>query len=281
VPSAVPPTDLAPGRRRLRRLPAALIAAALVGTPLVALTAAPALATYATVPDQPGVTMTRSWYTLQANVTAPGNDGGSAITDYAINVTGPHYNQTITLSGPYPATFRNLTASTSYSVQVHAINGIGNSANRTVATSTTALPGPLPIAGTDQLIAGESAMLSSGGLFAPNTYALTSAGAAQLDTLAANLERATSIRCEGYTDPGKDHVHNFWLGLARAKAVCDGLTARNVNATTSLISYGDSRAFTTGPLRAINRRVVVFVATAYIGCVVRTGNTQGSRTPHC
>jgi hypothetical protein len=93
-----------------------------------------------TVPDAPTIG-TASAGSLSASVvfTAPGNDGGSAITGYTAtstpgSITGAGASSPITVSG--------LTAGTPYTFTVHATSAIGNSAESAASNSVTPTSSP-------------------------------------------------------------------------------------------------------------------------------------------
>jgi hypothetical protein len=89
----------------------------------------------ATVPGAPTIgTATAGDTTASVAFTAPGSDGGSAITGYTVTSTPG----SITASGASsPITITGLTNGTAYTFKVHATNAVGNSAQSAASNSVT------------------------------------------------------------------------------------------------------------------------------------------------
>jgi outer membrane protein OmpA-like peptidoglycan-associated protein len=218
------------------------------------------VATPATVPDAPAVQVTTSWYSARAVVTAPGWNGGTALTGYLLTLRGPTGDKSVLVATAGAVSFSGLAPASVYTFTTYAGNTMGLSRAVVATVRTAALPAPKPVPAAPTTFApGESATLSGAGLFANGSATLTSQGKAQVLRLSRDLSKARSIRCEGYTDFGGNADANWWLGLARAQSVCQALRSDGVRATQHLVSWGQLKPVTTHAHRELNRRVIVFV----------------------
>ena len=103
------------------------------GTITVELTADPSIYVVQTVPGAPtAVVATTTSTTATFTWTAPATDGGAAITSYLVTLSNGDTCTTSTLT----CTFNNLTAGTTYTASVEAINSVGSS----IAVTQTAMP---------------------------------------------------------------------------------------------------------------------------------------------
>ncbi|GAA5141750.1 hypothetical protein GCM10023340_03970 [Nocardioides marinquilinus] len=129
-------------------------------------------------------------------------------------------------------------------------------------TRNGALAVPMRLAFGHQLTKGQAVTLDGTGLFSLNSVKLTGPARNQLTRLAAALDDAAAVRCEGYSDYAGAVDRNATLAAGRAAAVCRMLGQQVEGLETSTVSYGPTwpaAVGATSDARRLNRRVVVAV----------------------
>ncbi len=142
-----------------------------------------------------------------------------------------------------------------------AYNGRVRETRAVYRTRDGALAVPVGYAFGHQLEQGHAVTLDGKALFAGDATELSAAAERKVARLAAALEDASSIRCEGYADYAGRAQRTRVLALVRAAEVCDRLVddAAGHLAATS-VGYAASRPAVIGGTagdRGLNRRVVV------------------------
>ena len=108
------------------------------GPASAALTAAPAIE-----PTAPTIgTPTAGNGSVSLTFTAPGNNGGSAITNYSYSTDGTNYIALSPAQTTSPLTISGLTNGVSYTVRIRAINAAGSSVASSASSSFTPAPPP-------------------------------------------------------------------------------------------------------------------------------------------
>lgn len=124
---------------------------------------------------------------------------------------------------------------------------------------------PVPAINGRPLAQGQAAVLSGRGLFDFDDATLTPAIRRQLTLLAASLDDATAIQCQGYTDYAGSRERERRLSLQRARAVCTALQKLGVDARATVRGYAWRHPVVVGGSprsRDDNRRVIVLVTRA-------------------
>lgn len=114
------------------------------------------------------------------------------------------------------------------------------------------------------LVRHEATTLDGAGLFAFDDATLSPAAKRQVRAVAALLDVASSIRCEGYADYAGTSAHELALSKARARTVCAALRAAGADVRSATVGYGRTRpAYVGGTAddRVGNRRVVIYVVS--------------------
>jgi outer membrane protein OmpA-like peptidoglycan-associated protein len=109
-----------------------------------------------------------------------------------------------------------------------------------------------------RLLPEQARVVTSPGLFAPNSAAMSASGRRSVRRLARRLAHVKSVVCTGYTDSTGSSGYNVSLALARARAVCGTLHARNGRIAGRVRGAGEDRPLAsnrTAAGRAQNRRV--------------------------
>jgi hypothetical protein len=156
-----------------------------------------------TVPNQPtAVSATPSNTQVLINWTAPGDNGGAAITGYT--VTSSPEGRTCTWSiGPLQCSVTNLTNGTNYTFTVEAINaaGAGAPSSSTSAVAPRTIPGtPTDISGVasnNSVVVSWAAPASSGGATITSYTVTASPGGQQCTWSAGALQCTVSSLTNG------------------------------------------------------------------------------------
>ena len=109
-----------------------------------------------------------------------------------------------------------------------------------------------------RLLPEQVRVVTSPGLFASNSAAMSASGRRSVRRLARRLARVRSVVCTGYADSTGSSGYNVSLARARARAVCGALRARNGKLAVRVRSAGENRPAAsnrTSVGRAENRRV--------------------------
>jgi outer membrane protein OmpA-like peptidoglycan-associated protein len=109
-----------------------------------------------------------------------------------------------------------------------------------------------------RLLPAQARLVTSRGLFAVDSAAMSAAGRRSVRRLAGTLHHVKSVVCTGYTDSIGDAAYNERLAFVRARAVCRALDARNGRIAVRVRGAGEDRPRASNRSaagRAQNRRV--------------------------
>jgi outer membrane protein OmpA-like peptidoglycan-associated protein len=109
-----------------------------------------------------------------------------------------------------------------------------------------------------RLLPVQARVVTSRGLFASNSAAISASGRRSIGRVARRLRHVRSVVCTGYTDSTGNSGYNVSLALARARAVCGALHALHPSIAVRVRSAGENRPAAsnrTSAGRTENRRV--------------------------
>jgi outer membrane protein OmpA-like peptidoglycan-associated protein len=109
-----------------------------------------------------------------------------------------------------------------------------------------------------RLLPEQARVVTSPGLFGPNSAAMSASGRRSVRRLARRLAHVKSVVCTGYADSTGASGYNVSLALSRARAVCGALHALRPSLAVRVRSAGENRpkaSNRTSAGRAENRRV--------------------------
>jgi outer membrane protein OmpA-like peptidoglycan-associated protein len=109
-----------------------------------------------------------------------------------------------------------------------------------------------------RLLPVQARVVTSRGLFASNSAAMSASGQRSVRRLVRRLHHVRSVVCTGYADSTGGSGYNVSLALARARAVCGALHALHPNIAVRVRSAGENRPAAsnrTSAGRTENRRV--------------------------
>jgi outer membrane protein OmpA-like peptidoglycan-associated protein len=109
-----------------------------------------------------------------------------------------------------------------------------------------------------RLLPVQARVVTSRGLFASDSAAMSASGRRSVRRLARRLGHVRAVVCTGYTDSTGSSGYNVSLALARARAVCGALHALHPRIAVRVRSAGENRPAAsnrTSAGRTENRRV--------------------------
>lgn len=109
-----------------------------------------------------------------------------------------------------------------------------------------------------RLLPEQARVVTSPGLFGPNSAAMSASGRRSVRRLSRRLAHVKSVVCTGYADSTGSSGYNVSLALARARAICGALHGLHPKIAVRVRSAGENRpkaSNRTSAGRAENRRV--------------------------